>query len=192
MKRRPPIKIKYLLAAVAAFLISLSVFLERTHIPVPHERPVPEAPLKIPIKETEPARILRVHDGDTVSLSYRGRRYKVRLIGIDAPELGQRPWGFRSKEHLKELLTERVSIEMDVQGRDKYGRLLAYLRKEDGTLINEAMVEDGYAVLLTIPPNVKYVDELKEAQTEARHAQRGIWGEDGLTESPSDYRERTQ
>ena len=135
---------------------------------------------------------MRVHDGDTVSLSYKGRKYKVRLIGIDAPELGQRPWGFRSKEHLKELLTGETSIEVDVQRHDKYGRLLAYLRRNDGTLINEAMVEDGYALLLTIPPNVKYADELRGAQVEARRAQRGIWGENGLTESPGDYRERTQ
>ena len=57
-------------------------------------------------------------------------------------------------------------------------------------MLNMRMVKDGYAVLLTIPPNIKYVDELRTAQNEARQHKRGIWGGKGLKESPGDYRKR--
>jgi micrococcal nuclease len=182
--------IKKIYFALAALIISLSFLLPHSRTPHITQKPVREAPLKTPVNGTEPAEVIRVHDGDTVTLSYKGSKYRVRLIGIDAPELGQKPWGRISKNHLKEILPDRIKIEMDVQSRDRYGRLLAYLRDENGTLINQKMVEDGYAVLLTIPPNVKHVDELKEAQRKAREAGRGLWGEDGLKESPSDYRKR--
>lgn len=146
-------------------------------------------------REDRPAgnlvRVERVSDGDTVRLLIAGRDEKVRLIGIDAPELGQRPWGKRSKDHLREIISGSswsVSLELDIVERDKYGRLLGYLRTPDGTLINEMMVRDGYAVLYTFPPNVKYVDLLTKAQTDARSKQLGIWGRNGLRQEPSEYR----
>lgn len=139
------------------------------------------------------AKVVAIHDGDTVSVLIGRKREKVRLIGIDAPELGQRPWGARAKRHLGELLDpsgRAVSLELDAQQRDKYGRLLAYLRTRNGKLINLQMVKDGYVVLLTIPPNVKHVNALKEGQRYARERGLGIWGRDGLKEMPEDYRKR--
>jgi micrococcal nuclease len=81
-----------------------------------------------------------------------------------------------------------VSIEFDVEKRDKYNRLLAYLKTKDGILINSLMLKHGYALLYTVPPNVKYVDVLRRAQKEARDKAIGIWSMDGLKETPSQYR----
>jgi micrococcal nuclease len=136
-------------------------------------------------------RVVRVHDGDTVSAVFGQKTEKVRLLGIDAPEMGQRPWGAKAKRHLEGLLKRSewsVSLEFDIVKRDKYGRLLAYLRGKDNKLINLEMVEDGYAVLFTLPPNVKYADELRNSQRLAREKGLGIWGKDGLKEMPLDYK----
>lgn len=138
-------------------------------------------------------RVARVHDGDTVSVVIGKKREKVRMIGLDAPELGQRPWGKRAKEHLMEIIGSSggtVVVEFDVQRRDRYGRLLAYLWTKDRHLINYEMLRDGYAVLYTFEPNVKYADMLREGQRMARERQAVIWGRPGLKERPSSYRER--
>lgn len=132
-----------------------------------------------------------MHDGDTLSVILDGKRERVRLIGIDAPELGQRPWGRRAKNHLRDILSDSkwtVSLEFDVERRDKHGRLLSYLWTSDGRMLNSQMVEDGYALLYTIPPNVRYVDELRKAQYEARTKGLGIWGSKGLKKTPQEYR----
>lgn len=137
------------------------------------------------------AKVVAVHDGDTVSISAGRKTEKVRLLGIDAPEMGQRPWGARAKRHLEGLLKRSewtVSLEFDIEKRDKYGRLLAYLRDKDNSLINLEMVQDGYAVLFTLPPNVKHADELRKGQRLAREKALGIWGKDGLKEMPLDYK----
>jgi len=142
--------------------------------------------------------VTEVHDGDTVSIkvkSFAGFPLKierVRLIGIDAPELKQDPWGRNAKKHLKKLLSESdwvVNVEFDVDQRDKYGRLLGYLwNRRSGTLINEKMIEDGYAVLYTFPPNVRYADRLIDAQKRAHARGLGIWGNKGLTKYPAQWR----
>jgi len=136
-------------------------------------------------------RVLDVHDGDTLTIIFSGKRERVRLIGIDAPELDQKPWGVRAKRNLEGLLSSSdmdIRLEFDVEERDRYGRLLAYVWTKDGRLINRVMLEEGYAVLLTIPPNIKYVDEFKRAQASARASKRGIWGRGGLRQSPSEFR----
>lgn len=139
-----------------------------------------------------------VHDGDTVSIkvkSFAGfplRIERVRLIGIDAPELGQEPWGRKAKKHLKKLISESdwvVNVEFDVEQRDKFGRLLGYLwNRRSKAMINQQMVEDGYAVLFTFPPNIKYSESFSEAQQRAYSKRLGIWGSGGLTQYPAQWR----
>ncbi len=62
-----------------------------------------------------------------------------------------------------------------MQKRDKYGRLLAYVYREDGTFVNAWLVEHGFAMVMTIPPNVKHQDLFLKLQREAREARRGLW-----------------
>jgi micrococcal nuclease len=142
--------------------------------------------------------VTQVHDGDTISIkaeSFAGfplRIEKVRLIGIDTPELKQEPWGRKAKKHLKKLLSESdwiVNVEFDVQERDKYGRLLGYIwSRNKGILINQKMIEDGMAVLFTFPPNVRYEDRFTEAEKMASKKGIGLWGPNGLTQKPADWR----
>jgi micrococcal nuclease len=135
--------------------------------------------------------VISVADGDTVTVMVSSKEEKVRLIGIDAPELGQKPWGAESKKYLESLMNSsgsRVRLEYDVDKRDKYGRILAYLWTIDGLLVNLSIVKNGQAMLYTFPPNVKYVNELKAAQAEARNKRLGIWSGEGMKQRPNDYR----
>lgn len=122
----------------------------------------------------------RVVDGDTIVLA-GGER--VRLIGIDTPESKdpRKPvqcFAEAASARTTELLPSgtAVRLEYDVERRDRYGRTLAYVYREpDGLFVNAALMEDGYAQLLTVPPNVAHVDEFRDLQTAARDAGRGLW-----------------
>lgn len=143
--------------------------------------------------ENERGLVTAVHDGDTVSVVINKKQEKVRLIGIDAPELGQGPWGDEAKRYLESILGtpgREVRIESDVEKTDQYGRALAYVWTADNSLINLAMIKSGYAMLYTVPPNVKYADEFRKAQVEAREKRLGIWSAEGVRERPQDYRKK--
>jgi micrococcal nuclease len=138
-------------------------------------------------------RVIKVHDGDTVTLMVNGKMRKTRLIGIDAPEMNQRPWGRQAKEHLIDIMNHTdwlVTVETDEVKQDKYGRALVYLWTKNNELINERMVRDGYAVLFTIKPNVRYGAAFSRAEKLARQEMKGIWGPNGLKEAPVKYREK--
>jgi len=68
-----------------------------------------------------------------------------------------------------------VRLEFDVQQKDRYGRLLAYVYLPDGRMLNEVLLEEGYAALLTVPPNVKYAERLRKAQKRAVEEGKGLW-----------------
>ncbi len=70
---------------------------------------------------------------------------------------------------------DEVGLEFDVQIRDKYGRLFAYVYLSDGGMLNEEIVNAGYAPLLTYLPNIKYVQPLLKAYQEARENKPGLW-----------------
>ncbi len=134
----------------------------------------------------QPCRVSHVSDGDSFTCG-DGRR--VRLIGIDAPELAQGAGGRRSRDALRRHLPrgDVVELEGDVAPHDRYGRRLAYVWR-DGELINERMVLDGWAVLLTIPPNVKHAERLRAALGAAREARAGLWADNGFDCAPGDFR----
>jgi micrococcal nuclease len=133
-----------------------------------------------------PCVIDRIVDGDTF---YCADRTKVRLIGVDSPERGQGKAGRRASAALSGMLApgRRVLLELDVTPFDRYGRTLAYVWAGD-TLVNEALVREGWAVRYTVPPNVKYVERLGIAERSARRARRGLWADGELSCRPSDWR----
>ena len=140
-----------------------------------------------------PVEVVSVTDGDTIKVLIGNRQEKVRLIGMDTPEMAQKPWGGYAKKYLEGLVNasgRQVKLEYDVEKRDKYGRLLAYVKTTDGQFVNYLLVQNGYAVLFTVPPNVKYVEDLKSAQIEAREKELGIWSKNGLKERPVTYRKK--
>jgi micrococcal nuclease len=133
-----------------------------------------------------PCVVDRISDGD----SFRcrdGRR--VRLVGIDTPELSQGEPARQAAAALKRWLPpgSTVRLETDVAPRDRYGRELAYVWA-GSRLVNEAMVRDGWALLYTVPPNVKYADRLERAQKEARAKSAGLWESGGFACAPQDWR----
>ncbi len=132
--------------------------------------------------------VARVADGDTFTCR-DGRR--VRLIGVDTPELAQGEPGRRAQAALHRLLPEgsSVRLETDVSPRDRYGRVLAYAWT-GSRMVNEAMVREGWAMLYTVPPNVKYAERLEQAQNQARETQAGLWAGRGFECSPSAFRRR--
>lgn len=135
-------------------------------------------------------KVIKVSDGDTLVVQLDpNRSEKVRLLGIDTPEMAQEPWGARARAFTEGLaLGKVVRLETDVQMRDRYGRLLAYAYVGK-TFLNYEIIRQGHAMLLTYPPNVAHVDDFTRAQKLAREEGKGIWNpKDGLDQSPRDFR----
>lgn len=130
----------------------------------------------------------RIVDGDTFACR-DGR--KVRLIGVDSPERGQGAAADLARRALARMLPlgRPVRLEGDVAPTDRYGRVLAWVWA-GGTLVNEAMVRQGWAVRYTLPPNVKYADRIGRAQNAARAAREGLWSTGGFECPPRAYRRR--
>ncbi|HEX5166979.1 MAG TPA: thermonuclease family protein [Thermomicrobiales bacterium] len=133
----------------------------------------------------ENVRVVRVVDGDTISVEIDGREERLRYIGIDTPESVQpntpvECFGIEASEENKRLVEgKRVVLERDVSNRDRYDRLLRYVYVVDGstrTFVNQALVEGGFAFASSFPPDVKYQDQLRAAQRKARDEGRGLWG----------------
>ena len=126
----------------------------------------------------EKAVVKRVVDGDTLLLANDKR---VRLIGVNTPETVKpnspvEAYGKEASEYTKKMLTGKtVYLEKDAGDTDKYGRLLRYVYTEDGKMFNEVLVQEGYAQVMTIQPNVKYQERFVQAQRQAREGKKGLW-----------------
>jgi len=145
-------------------------------------------------------RVKEVIDGDTIVLE-NGRI--LRYIGIDTPEVRRRvgerwisdpqPFGLEAKEFNRKLVEGKyVRLEFDVQKVDRYRRLLGYcfVPTEDGDeiFVNAKLLEEGYAVLFTHPPNVKYVGLFVSLQKKAREEKKSIWKEESVISSDNAYK----
>ena len=135
---------------------------------------------------SQPASLIEVTDGDTIRVDVEGRNEPVRLILIDAPETydpNNPPeyFGQEATTYLSWLLSlgGDLYLETDVSDRDRFGRLLRYAWLDFGGgevyLVNEALVRAGYAAFSTFPPDVKYVEEIREAGQFAREYDYGLW-----------------
>ena len=135
-----------------------------------------------PQQDYSQIKVLEVIDGDTVKLS-NGKL--LRYIGLDTPEVriksnggfkyDPQPFALEAKEYNRRLVEGKpVKIEFDVDRYDRYGRLLGYCFVDD-KFVNAELIEKGYAVIYTYPPNVKYADLFVKLQAEAREKQRGLW-----------------
>jgi micrococcal nuclease len=128
------------------------------------------------------AQVLRVVDGDTIRVRLDGRTERVRYIGVDTPE-SVKPgtpvqcFAKRAAAANAALVAGRsVRLVGDVEQRDRYGRLLAYVyRESDGAFVNAQLVRDGYARTLTIAPNVAHARQFAQLARTARDDGRGLW-----------------
>ncbi|AAC06884.1 thermonuclease family protein [Aquifex aeolicus] len=148
--------------------------------------------------ELIPCKVVRVVDGDTFRCVPEGksRFIKVRLMGIDTLEtnnmkkgMGQAKWfyggirtvkefGKKAKEFSKRLIDKKVVyLELPVRKMDNNGRYLAYVWLDEyrNKMLNLLLVKEGLAFVFIIPPQVKYLKELGEAQEEAYKDRRGFW-----------------
>jgi len=124
--------------------------------------------------------VTRVIDGDTIEVDIADTIYKVRYIGIDAPELDDiRPefcaLAQEATRYNRQLVEgETVRLEKDITETDKYGRLLRYVYVDD-IFVNAELVKQGLAWAKAYEPDTKYQDTLEKAEVEARQAEIGIW-----------------
>lgn len=131
--------------------------------------------------------VTKVVDGDTFWIDDGSRNpIKIRLIGVDAPEsknTGRKLkafYGEESARYLERLLQgKKVRLEYDIGHNDVYNRTLAYVYLEDGTFVNAHLVKNGYAMALTVPPNVKYADTFVKLARRARLHHKGLWNPKG-------------
>lgn len=154
-----------------------------------HAKPAESKPK--PAVPTIPVVVKRVIDGDTFETTINGKTERVRLIGVDTPESTKtvEPYGKEASAFTRKQLTGKtVYLEKDVQERDKYGRLLAYVWLSQPTKIDDQTIRSqmfnaklllgGYATVMTVPPNVKYEAFFVKYHWEAREANRGLWALD--------------
>lgn len=171
-----------------------------------------------------PAKVLNISDGDTLKIMFckeivreecmaysdseferssgkagnlklKSHSCKLRMLGIDTPEMKQQEWGKRAKAFLEDELKDDkyIFIETDIEIKDRYGRLLAYVYDSEGHNINERILKNGFAELLIIGANNKYATEFKAAEAYAREKELNIWSkEGGLEMSPYKFRKKSK
>jgi len=135
-----------------------------------------------PRRSTE-ATVVRVVDGDTIRVRLAsGAVERVRYIGVDTPESVKPDTPVQCFAKAASAFNERlvagrrVTLVGDVEPRDRYGRILAYVyRRPDGLFVNAELVRGGYARPLTIPPDVRFSARFARLAEEARRAGRGLW-----------------
>lgn len=150
-------------------------------------------------------KVARVVSGQTLEVTgideQPAQATRVRLLGIDAPDLRQQPWGRAAKAQLEAMIGgQPILLEFDVQDKDAFGRRLAYVWQE-GVLLNERLVAQGY--VLAVPrspqsepqasPNHKYDQRLSRAQEWARLMGQGIWNPDSpMRLTPAEFRRQNR
>jgi len=141
------------------------------------------------------ATVARIMDGETLKIDINGQKELIKFIGLDTPKsklhrqaerdaiqsrqdfLPMTSMGIEAMRYLKRLVKtgDTVTIEFDVETRDKEGILLGYVYLPDGKMLNEEILRAGHAYLMTNAPNVKYQKKLVQARDEAWKYGRGVW-----------------
>lgn len=125
-------------------------------------------------------KVVSVHDGDTITILVEKEQVKIRLFGIDAPELKQ-PYGKKSKQFLSNLITGQI-VEVEKNGNDRYGRTIGTVSL-NGEDINAQMVKNGYAWAYR-----RFSKKYAPQESEAKFEKRGLWHDDPIP--PWEWRKR--
>lgn len=136
------------------------------------------------------AAVVEVIDGDTVVVRMGEVTEHVRLLGIDTPEIAHHGqpgdcFGAEAAIRTAELLPAGTTIRLarDVEARDMYDRLLAYVLTPDGNMVNLQLAAEGYARELTMTPNTRVADHVAAAVDRARDASLGLWAQCGAEDT---------
>lgn len=155
--------------------------------PTPPGTPTATAPDFAPHGATQEATVTNIVDGDTIHVEIGGQEYRVRYIGIDAPEIahdndpGERLGPQATQANADLVAGERVVLEKDTSDTDQFGRLLRYvwLHSTDTlpwwTMVNLELAQEGMADVKRYPPDMYWQDALQQAESNARAAGLGIW-----------------
>lgn len=170
---------------IVAALVLAALWIVRSNPAILHGSPLPAG---VPADAFE-MRVVSVHDGDTLTLQTdapdgvvvdSSAPVIVRLIGIDTPEVYPvlECYGDEATAELKRLapVGSTLLVAHDTGLLDRYDRSLFYLWTADGTFINLSLVDEGFAEAIEVQPNVAHFGELKDAESAARDADRGMWG----------------
>lgn len=168
-------------------LLVLFVALASTRI-APIQIPESISPQVASVSETQTTSVdtysvVRVVDGDTIVVSKNGLETKVRMIGINTPESVDprktvQCFGLEASHKTKELLegqTVRLTLDPTQSATDKYGRTLAYVYRSDGLLINQELIQQGYAYEYTYKLPYQFQKEFKTLEKTARENGYGLW-----------------
>lgn len=182
----PKLLIVFIIAVIVLgvfYLLGLNLDTE-TSLPV--NKDFPESTSSTAVMEGEKAYVTKVVDGDTIKVEMGGKELTVRILGVDTPETvdprkSVQCFGKEASNETKSLLEgKEVFLQKDFTEMDKYGRLLrfVFLPLPDGQtlFVDDYLIREGYALVLTIPPDVKFAQQFLEAQREAREAKKGLWG----------------
>jgi endonuclease YncB( thermonuclease family) len=154
----------------------------------------PSGPSQPPPPPASSFTVSSITDGDTLRFSPAIEGTTIlRLLHIDAPEIGQAPWGDQSRAELLRLAPAATGLRIDTEQTrlDAFGRLLGHAIRQDGVDINREQLRLGQAVLYVIWPNVSRFEDYRAAEIEAQAAGRGIWSASApLAELPFEYRLR--
>jgi len=179
------------LAALIAALVAIAA----QFIPAGETSPTPRDQVSLPSQGEAEATLIRASDGDTLKVMIADLKESVRLIGIDAPEshpneralrLSKKTGepvkqivikGKRSAQFVASLLSEgdKLRLVYDRQKRDRFGRLLAYVYLPDGRMLQEVIIQEGYATPLTIAPNNRFRHTFEAEYVAAQRHKKGLW-----------------
>lgn len=187
MEKKLKRKVKRRIKAIGA---SIVLIIATAALSIGEELLKPFLPEDVAVQQGSAAengyKVERVVDGDTIVIDYDGEDTKVRLIGIDTPESVSNDsdsnveWGDKASAYTKKLLAnETVYLEFDKEKQDRYGRLLAYVylkdREDDYKMLNQALVQNGYARAAYYSPNGKYRETFEELEEKAEKQKKGFW-----------------
>ncbi|MCB9422418.1 MAG: thermonuclease family protein [Ardenticatenaceae bacterium] len=134
-----------------------------------------EAVVVSPLPDGDRATVDYIIDGDTIDVLIEGVSYRVRYIGVDTPERDEPFYNEATQANEQLVDGQELILVQDVSETDRYGRLLRYVYLTDGTFVNAELLRQGYARLVTFPPDVAYQNQFQQLQTAAREANRGLW-----------------
>jgi micrococcal nuclease len=127
--------------------------------------------------DRQTGKVTKITDGDTIHVEIDGTDYKVRYIGVNAPEdtTQVQEFGPQATEANRKLVEgQTVTLVKDVSETDQYGRLLRYVLT-GGTFVNLDLVRQGYARIMTMPPDVACSDVFLDAERQAHSRNLGLW-----------------
>ena len=135
--------------------------------------------------QRQTAELVEVIDGDTIDVRIEGEVFRLRYIGVDTPEREDPYYQEAATANRILLQSGQLTLIRDVSETDRYGRLLRYVLNDQGHLVNYELISNGYAHLVTFPPDVACTDTFLAAQEDARTRKAGIWALDHFSQSDS-------